>query len=300
MDNCKKNQVIPIIRLATESDYFDKSSWSKPTDYDVLDFANFLSSLSWPTKNRYVIVFNEVNRADEWGGKPNPSEYAEILDYAINVFKQRNSDFFIIMAGLDNASANTDNSINEYTFMKQLEIVSPGIYSRIDGIASHSYPNPGFSSPPNYNKEGIYSYFFQKELADSLSGKNLPIFITETGWSSESVSQNVQSQYYIQAFYKYWNNSSIVAITPFVLNASKGDFYKFSFTNGDKKNEIYYNYKNFKKIKGAPILSFDFSKPIINQTKIPTEEFEKNSSINSVFKTINDSSKEFFKWLLRA
>src|SRR3990170_4327364 len=51
MDNSARFHLIPLIRLATEGDYFNNSSWSKPTEYDVLDFANFLNSLSWPTKN---------------------------------------------------------------------------------------------------------------------------------------------------------------------------------------------------------------------------------------------------------
>src|SRR3989304_8156094 len=89
LDECAKYKVIPLIRLATEGDYFNKASWEKPNKYSMIDFANFLNSLDWPTKNRYVIVLNEPNRGDEWGGIPNPSEYADILSYAVDVFKKR-------------------------------------------------------------------------------------------------------------------------------------------------------------------------------------------------------------------
>lgn len=298
MDNCKKYHIIPIVRLATDGDYFNKSSWSKPSNYDILDFANFLNSLSWPTKNRYIVVFNEENRGDEWGGLPDALEYAQILDYSTDVFKSKNSDFFIIMGGLDNASANIPGqSIDEYTFMNEVEQSVPGIYSKIDGISSHSYPNPGFSSSPNYNREGIYSFFYQKQIADSYSGKNLPIFITETGWSSNAVSQETQAQYYIQSFNNFWNNSGIIAITPFVFNAQQGVFSQFSFKGN---STIYQNYKNFKKIIGQPQLAKDFSTPSFLQKKFPTKKFDKKSTINSVFNTINKSSKELFKWLLKA
>lgn len=301
MDNCKKYHVIPIIRLATDGDYFNKSSWSKPTDFDILDFANFLNSLSWPTKNRYIVVFNEENRGDEWGGNPDPTEYAQILGYAAEIFKQKNEDFFIIMGGLDNASSNiSGQSIDEYSFMNQVWQADPGIYSKIDGIASHSYPNPGFSSVPNYNREGIYSFYYQKQLADDYSGKDMPIFITETGWTSDTTSQDAQSQYYIQSFNIFWNNTSVIAVTPFVLNAQQGDFSQFSFIKGDQKSEIYQNYENFKKLKGQPLLPKDFSTPSFVQKSIPTKEFSGKSTINSVFNTINKSSKEFFKWLLKA
>lgn len=300
MDNCKRYHIIPIVRLATDGDYFNNSSWSRPTDYDILDFANFLNSLSWPTKNRYVIIFNEVNRADEWGGSVNPQDYAQILDYSTQIFKEKNSDFFILMAGLDNASANiSDQSMNEYTFMEALESSDPGIYSKLDGIASHSYPNPAFSQPPNFSQEGVYSFYFQKQFADSYSGKNLPVFITETGWDSEKISQSQQAQYYIQSFNNFWNDKNVIAVTPFVFNAPQGDFSKFSFKINEQKSEIYQNYLNFKKIKGQPELSSDFYTPSYEKVIEPIKVFNNNSKINNVFKTINNTSEEFFKWLLK-
>ena len=51
MNDARKLHVIPIIRLATEGDYFNTSVWRKPSEEDVLDFANFLNSLEWPVKN---------------------------------------------------------------------------------------------------------------------------------------------------------------------------------------------------------------------------------------------------------
>src|SRR5258705_11328911 len=59
MNDCKEFHLIPIIRLATEGDYFNTTVWRKPTKEDVLDFANFLNSLNWPTTIRYIVVFNE-------------------------------------------------------------------------------------------------------------------------------------------------------------------------------------------------------------------------------------------------
>ena len=83
MNDCRRYHLIPLVRLATDGDYFSQGSWSKPDDDDIIDFANFLDSLNWPTQNRYVIIYNEPNRGDEWGGTPNAAEYAEILDYAV-------------------------------------------------------------------------------------------------------------------------------------------------------------------------------------------------------------------------
>ena len=90
MDEAAKLHLIPLIRVATEGDYFIKGSWEIPSKYYVIDFANFLNSLNWPTKNRYVIIFNETNRGDEWGGTPDAAEYAQILYHSVYFFYQKN------------------------------------------------------------------------------------------------------------------------------------------------------------------------------------------------------------------
>ena len=58
MDECARHHIIPIVRVATDPYYANTGVWRKPNDFDVVDFANFLDSLSWPTKNRYVFLFN--------------------------------------------------------------------------------------------------------------------------------------------------------------------------------------------------------------------------------------------------
>lgn len=300
MDNCRQHHLIPIIRLATNGDYFSQGSWSMPSNYDVLDYANFLNSLTWPTQNRYIIVFNEPNRGDEWGGVPNAHQYAQILDYAVKTFKAKNPNFFIISAGLDNAASNiSGQSIDNYEFMSQMNQEIPGIFSEIDGISSHSYPNPAFSSPPSQSREGINTFFYEKNLADLLSGKKLPVFITETGWSSDRVSYDIQTNYYSNAFKNYWNDPEIVTVTPFIFNAEQGAFRQFSFIKDNQKTPIYQTYKNFGKTKGDPLLVKEYPLKSQSTQSFPIIKFESNYLINSIYNTINKSSKQFFKWLLK-
>src|SRR5882724_2789065 len=255
MHDCKKYHVIPILRLATEGDYFNTKVWRKPQLIDIIDFANFLNALDWPTKNRYIIVFNEVNRGDEWGGETNPQEYANILSFAVTVFKSKSPDYFIISAGLDNAAPNQGTDfINEYTYLKAMNTFFPAIFTQVDGMASHSYPNPGFSQPPDANSTmGAGSFKYEQDLINSLDGKLLPVFITETGWSSQTVSDALRIQYYQDAFANIWNDSSIVAITPFLLEANSGPFQKFSFlTATGAATQQYQTIVNLPKVKGTP------------------------------------------------
>lgn len=275
MNNASKLHIIPIIRLATEGDYFNTSVWRKPDYTDVLDFANFLNSLAWPTKNRYIIVFNEVNRGDEWGGTPSPTEYANILSYAVTAFKSKSSDFFVISAGMDNAAANSPTSIDEYSFFQGMNAGVPGIFNQIDGLDSHSYPNPGFSTPPWVaNSESIDSFHFEKSLAESLSSKQLPIFITETGWSRQNLPDATIASYFSTALSTVWQDQSIVAITPFLLKAGP-PFDKFSFTNTDgSENAMYQVFKNLPKIKGLPsIVPVVLAASIKDERNLPTKQF---------------------------
>ncbi len=211
-----KYKLIPILRLATEADYHGTGVWRKPKESDILDFANFLNSIYWPVKNRYLILFNEVNRSDEWGGDvPNPSDYASLLSYAVDVFKSKNSDFFIISAGLDNAAPNLNGKfMDEYNFLRMMSDAQPGIFNKIDGIASHSYPNPGFVEPAqSLTKTGITSYKYEYNLISSFSSVKKPIFITETGWDNNLIPASTVALYYKYAFDSVWgkDNDKVIA-----------------------------------------------------------------------------------------
>ena len=297
MNSAKQNHLIPIIRIATENYYFNTSFWRKPSREDVLDFANFLNSLEWPVKNRYVVIFNETNRADEWEGVSNPQEYAIILSYAVNVFKSLSDDFFIISGGLDNASAN-----DQYSYMVQMNREVPGIFNQIDGLGSHSYPNPAFSVPPwvTTNKS-ISSFKFERTLAYELSGKNLPVFITETGWSREKVSENQIASYFVYAVENVWSDKNIVAVTPFLLQAGPGPFFQFSMLNENGNyNEMSKVFQKIPKTKGGPAINI-----------APSSYFSKNAN-SILFKTFSNAAQyetsptlraktitPFLKWLLK-
>lgn len=282
-DQAKLLHITPIIRLATDGDYFNTKVWRKPSNEDILDFANFLNSLDWPTKNRYVSIYNEVNRADEWGGEVNPKDYAELLSYAVTVFKSKNEDFFVISAGMDNAAPNQGvEFMNQYTYYQQMQAAVPGIFAQIDGFASHSYPNPGFSQSPSTNtRMSIYSYQYEKQLLDSYANKSLPIFITETGWTGEGISDDTRASYYQEAFSKVWTDSNIIAVTPFLLQGSGGPFEKFTFIKNDQsETKQYIAYKGLLKLKGSPTISRPSTKVLglSNTDKLEFKKFlDKNS-----------------------
>lgn len=307
MDEAKRYHVIPIIRLATEGDFFNTKVWRKPNDKDIVDFANFLDSLDWPVKNRYVSVFNEVNRGDEWGGSANPAEYAQLLSFAVSVFKSKSPDFFIITAGLDNAAPNQpDLYINEYNYMRQMNTEVPGIFNQVDGLASHSYPNPGFSMPPSFDSPtGIDSFKYERALSISLGSKDLPIFITETGWSTEAIPDNIAANYYKEALSTVWSDPGIVAVTPFLLQGSGSPFQKFSLLGSNNSfTQQYTSIKSYPKIKGSPtmpnkVLSAESSSLPGSEIKQPTIRDFSNVNISELKIAPSKQLKSAFKWLLK-
>lgn len=302
MDSAKQKHVIPIVRLATEGDYFNTKVWRKPSAVDILDFANFLNSLSWPTKNKYIVVFNEVNRGDEWGGTPNPKEYADLLFYASTVFKNKDVGFFIISAGLDNAAPNIPGKfIDNYTFLTQMHNFLPNVFKNVDAIGSHSYPNPGFAkSPFNQGKTSIATFQYERALIKSYTGRDLPVFITETGWSQAALSQVIISQYFEQAFNSAWKDPSIVAVTPFLLEAGSEPFNIFSLVTNNQPNTIFITLQKLSKVKGEPIQS-----PLLlfpestHSAKVLGERSFSTRQENPILASLPKSIKILAKWLLK-
>ncbi len=302
MDEAAHLRIIPIIRLATQSDYFNTTVWSKPEDQDILDFANFLNSLNWPVKNKYIVIYNETNRSDEWGGSTNPGEYAQILSYAVTVFKSKNPDFFIIGGGFDNAAPQQGIQYNDqYFYIKQMNDAIPGIFNQIDGYASHSYPNPGFSQHPQVQtRQSIASFRYERELINSLSNKKLPIFITETGWSSKKISDSQRAEYYKQAFQTVWNDPDIVAVTPFLLRAHAEPFTQFSFLNEDGSKTLQYqSLESLPKTKGMPVLPIKIlgvhDEPQESEIKFFKKKiWQKNETLS-----LSQAAQKTFFWIMR-
>jgi len=219
LDQARDLHLIPIIRITTLP---QGGTWATAQDTDLVDFANFLSSLIWPVENRYIVLFNEVNRDSEWGGQVNPAKYAKIVKNARQIFQERHSGFFLLGPALDTALPESKTSISAANFLKAMETEDPAIWSYFDGWASHSYPNPGFSAPPT--QVGWQSIVSYKTETSTLKLAPKPIFITETGWDQNAVAPSQLNSYWQQAWNIWTNDPQVAAVTPFVFRG--GDQYR--------------------------------------------------------------------------
>ncbi len=271
-NDLRRRHLIPIVRIATKP---DGDSWQKPNIEDAERWALFLDKLIWPTKNRYVVIYNEPNHAAEWGKTVDPASYAQVLNQTIDALKNKNQDFFVLNAGLDaSAPHKPPIFLDEIEFLDQMNLSVPGIFNKLDGWVSHSYPNPGFVGLPTASGRGtVRTFGWELDHLKSLGvQKSLPVFITETGWKhreGETTDNSLPAtetvaNYYKDAFLGAWSGSRIVAVTPFLLDYKTPPFDHFSFKknvdvalankNGQSLyHPQYYALKDLPKIKGKPV-----------------------------------------------
>ncbi|MBN1262793.1 MAG: hypothetical protein JW991_00375 [Candidatus Pacebacteria bacterium] len=266
-DQLRELHLIPIIRLATG---FDGENWKKPQSSEAKSWVIFLDSLHWVVKDRHIVLFNEPNHAQEWGGEIDPEGYGEIVLEFAQRLKETNEDFLVMLSGFDAAApSKLPKHEDEAVFLKKmlgaLEAEEKNLFDLIDGWASHAYPNYGFvGSPDDNGRHSIVGYQWELDLLKRLGiVKKLPVFITETGWphqegltdqpgyhSAEKVAGLFRSY-----FDRITKDKQVQAITPFVLNYQGEPFDHFSWLTL-KEKDVFPQFeivKNLPKIKGDPI-----------------------------------------------
>lgn len=253
-DNLRKLRLIPIVRLATHP---DGASWGAGTKDEVGSWVAFLQSLNWVVKDRYVILFNEPNHASEWGNKVDPEGYAGVAYEYAKALHKASTDYVLMLAGLDSAAPNSPpNYLDERVFLERVVAAEPKLTEEIGALSSHSYPNPGFSAPPQQTgRTSIRGYEWELDVLKGLGfAEDLPVFITETGWARDRLSAATVADYFAQA-YSYWlSDSRVKAVTPFVLNYQGAPFLQFSWQLPGA-NTFYPQYQvveNMEKVAGRP------------------------------------------------
>ncbi len=233
LDAAKSSSLIPILQISN-------NSICKVDKMDFEGLAKMLNGLKWPSTHRYISIFNEMNAKDYWCQRIAPNEYAQALNKAINAFKGKSSNFFI-MPGAFNSSARTqDRYMSEDSYLIGMNNAVPGIFNKIDGWSTHAYPHPNFSGdinnlPSHYGaRDTINNYTWERALLKNNFGVGaLPTFITETGWLHKEgqngcvqYSQNnllsaiTVSSRFKDAYTNYWlSDPTIVAITPFIFRS---------------------------------------------------------------------------------
>ena len=231
LDQAAENNVMPIIRLATD---WQGESWRRPTKRDIVEHARFLSNLDWHADQLRVVMFNEPNHAAEWGGRVDGADYARVLAFGADWFHTETKQYVVLPAGLDAAAPNGKKTMDNLAFIKQMLAEKPSLTAQIDGWTAHAYANPAFSgSPADTNEMSVRSFNHELKLLVRYSQRQWSVYITEAGWKRTSRNARMVANYYTQAVKGAWNDESIQAITPFVFAAKDSPFEAFAFVNPD-------------------------------------------------------------------
>lgn len=226
-NEAKKQKIIPLVRLSTR---FEDDSWQVPTRKEVVMMMTMLGALHWPTPERHIIVFNEVNHAKEWGGTIDPEQYADVFSFTSSWAKSENKQFVVLPAAMDLAAPNGSETREAFAYLEQMKAADPDIFTYADAWNSHSYPNPGFSSSPEKSgKNSLRGFEYELAFLKEQTGKDFDVYITETGWEDNSRTSRWLSSYYEYAMRHIWSNPQVKAVTPFVLKGAPGPFEGFSF-----------------------------------------------------------------------
>lgn len=248
-DKMRDYHLIPLVRLATEP---EGSKWRRPSEDDVDQWVTFLNSLNWVVKDRFVILFNEPNHGTEWGGYVDAIQYAHVAQAFGEKLKASNKDYFLMIAGLDaSAPSQVPYYGDEADFLRQVvqTIGSEKFNNLFNGVSSHSYPNPAFMGSADGNGRGsIRTYMWEKSLLSSYGVKDLPVFITETGWDGQRIGRDTVASYFEHAYLYVWlPDKQVVAVTPFVLNYQGDPFLPFSWvTQGE--GDVYPQYQRIRSL----------------------------------------------------
>lgn len=308
-DKMRELRLIPIVRLATKP---ENGNWRRPTKEEAGEWATFLDSLHWVVKERYIILFNEPNHSTEWGGGVDSHNYTEVAQAFATKLHEKNKNFIVMMAGLDDAAPLALPAYDDSGNFLQTVVTEIGKdqYNELfDALASHSYPNPGFAGSPNgYGKGSVRSYDWELNLLKNLGVKDMPVFITETGWNADAVGRDTAADDYVNAFVNVWlPDNRVKAVTPFILNYQGEPFLKFSWRKFET-HEFYPQFdrvKDLKKTEGKPqitergLISFDLPRELVEDSNYHFHLLLRNEgegfwNKNHGYKLVVDQGKDYF------
>lgn len=217
MAGARKAGLRPVIRLATRHDR--QYRWWRAPRPDRSRFgyrvyaahlAGFLEQLAWPSGPRVVIVGNEPNRGDEWQNRPDPAAYARYLRDVADTL--RPLGYTVLNGPLDQYCPNTNGGkidgvryLDAESFMDGMRSAVPDVFTKVDGWATHAYPEGPFSAPPGQQSfkidlvngaenprssrpgpgvvnRGVNGYRFELQKLAEYGVAPPPVWITETGW----------------------------------------------------------------------------------------------------------------------
>lgn len=262
-DEAKKHKINPVVRLTSRFDP-DLGAWTIPTRGEIIQLFRFLSELNWPRDAKLIIAFNEPNHASEWGGKLDPASYAQALQFVIDWAHTEFNGYRVLPAGMDLAAPNGGETMEAFAYLSGMVAAEPEIFTRIDYWNSHSYPNPAFSSSPAASgQNSLRGYQYELDWL-AQRGVEKKVLITETGWEANAKTLPHLAEWYAQAR-EIWEDTRVLAVTPFVMRGDPGPFARFSMIDKDSQRT-----RQYEAYRGAIETNAAVYRDYIKSFQVPT------------------------------
>lgn len=189
IDKIKENGIEALIVLSGNNSLYGKNEFPKTND-EVEGFANFCSYVAGELKGRvkYYEMFNEPNALHNiWG-----ENYVKLIKAAYPAIKAADPEAYVL--GVSQAGIWWPTTC-EATFMKQ--VFEAGGADYMDAVSVHPYPD---MSKKAVDEHPVSYKAVMDCIIDAMCGAKLPIWITETGYSSVaneygSISDDEQAAY---------------------------------------------------------------------------------------------------------
>ena len=255
--NLLREKIIPIFRL---SGGFNKDSgcWNKLTKDDAIVFADFFTKINNSVRPVYFIIGNEPNHGSEWGCQANPTEYADVYNTFVYVFKNKNPNFYLMPAGLDlYAPQQPPKYYDAGSFMAEMIKQQPDIFKKSDLISAHCYPDADFSGPVGSGRYSLLCYQWLNEYLKNIGAidSDQKYCITETGYKQGKISEDQIAENIKQAYQNNWlPDQTVRCVTPFLLNYCGEPFTQFSWKKCDTTGykQVYQTVHDLVKTAGLP------------------------------------------------
>ena len=186
------------------------NSWACEDDntstIDVEKFAQYAGKIAKTLKDEltYYEVWNEENLAPRfWKPATDPAKYGELLKAAYTAIKQNDPDAKVLFGGL--APLYTRSMYPDphgiWGFYYQVKYYHPDIDNYFDIFSIHPY-TAGQFLPPDFELplQKIIAPTIGKAIQYAQEMTNKPVWITEFGWPSFYMSEDIQAAYLARGF----------------------------------------------------------------------------------------------------
>ena len=249
--------LIPVVRL---QGVHGGSYWVKPQPDPSGGYATIAQAYKrvvagLPRRDNqplYVEVWNEPNLSGEWGGKPEPTEYARFLVDVSAALRSLNDARIVIL----NGALSPGGDYNNLAFIDAMAAV-PGALQAFDVWATHPYPG---NHPPEYNNHDgsalyrdmtIDSYLLELDRLAAHGRTGLRVLLTETGYAFGAydfgfegfpqMSEDRRADYMKRAWRDYWSRwPEVLGVCPYELVDPQGNWWVWDwlYANGGHRAQF--------------------------------------------------------------